>query len=281
MCYMLFMFRALLTFAIRSWSSNLLWVCLLLSNPFVLGAAPASGQPGEPSPGQETLSASIYESTGNPPRVLFRFRRVATRSGATVNVLREFLYPDGKPAVREQVVYEGAVLRTYRLEELQTGGIGVVKVEQTPGEPGEGWLFFEYIRNAQSPAIVKREPLVLDTLVGDMVGSFLASHWERLQQGQSVSCRYVVTERAETVAFSFKKDSESKWKGRDVIVVKMQPRSPFISALVDPLYFYIEKSPPHRVLQYVGRTVPKKLQGKTWKDLDAVTVFDWPDLNGR
>jgi hypothetical protein len=58
----------------------------------------------------------------------------------------------------------------------------------------------------------------------------------------------------------------------------MQPTSRLLSALVDPLYFTVEKSPPHRVLQYVGRTTPKKLAGDQWKDLDAVTVFDWPDL---
>ncbi len=37
----------------------------------------------------------------------------------------------------------------------------------------------------------------------------------------------------------------------------------------------MEKNPTNRVLQYVGRTTPKIRVGTSWKDLDAVTVFDW------
>jgi hypothetical protein len=29
------------------------------------------------------------------------------------------------------------------------------------------------------------------------------------------------------------------------------------------------------VLQYVGRTTPKLKEGNKWKELDALTVFDW------
>jgi hypothetical protein len=55
----------------------------------------------------------------------------------------------------------------------------------------------------------------------------------------------------------------------------MEPGSPFVAALVDPLSFTIEQSLPHRVLEYAGRTTPKtEVKGK-WKDLDAVTIFDW------
>jgi hypothetical protein len=79
----------------------------------------------------------------------------------------------------------------------------------------------------------------------------------------------------ETVGFAFRKDSETTWHGRKVIIVKMEPSSRIIAALVEPLFFTIESAPPHRVVQYVGRTTPKIQAGGKWKDLDAVTVFDW------
>jgi hypothetical protein len=44
---------------------------------------------------------------------------------------------------------------------------------------------------------------------------------------------------------------------------------------VDPLFFRMEMAPPHRTLEYTGRTTPKALVGGKFKDLDAVTVFDW------
>ena len=60
-----------------------------------------------------------------------------------------------------------------------------------------------------------------------------------------------------------------------LVRIKMEPTSRLIAALVNPLHFDVEASPPHRVLEYSGRTTPKiKVSGK-WEDLDAVTVFEW------
>ena len=55
----------------------------------------------------------------------------------------------------------------------------------------------------------------------------------------------------------------------------MGATSVFVAQLVDPLFFTMEQAPPHHVLQYTGRTTPKIQIGAEWKDLDAVTVFDW------
>jgi hypothetical protein len=104
---------------------------------------------------------------------------------------------------------------------------------------------------------------------------FLIDHWDALLRGDKVKCRYIVLPRKETVGFTFFKDSESTWRGHRVLLVKMQPSSTIIAALIDPLMFTIEMAPPHRVFQYAGRTTPKIQAGSKWKDLDAVTVFDW------
>jgi len=57
----------------------------------------------------------------------------------------------------------------------------------------------------------------------------------------------------------------------------MEPTSPIIARLIDPVIFTVEKDGPHRVLQYVGRVTPKTKAGTKWADLDATFVFDWPD----
>lgn len=261
---------------------GLLWLgfCLLLPELRLWPAQPTAAGPQTERQDQETLTASVYDKAGTPRQLLYRFKRVATRSGDTIRVLREFSYPDGKPAAREQVLYDANTLKTYQLEELQTGWTGTANIERAPNNPAAAKIVFTYRRNAaaQSTAATRKEPLVPDTLVSDMLGFFFASHWEALQQGRKVTCRYVVVPRRETIGFSFKTESESKFKDRQAIVVKMQPSSLVFSVLVDPLYFTVEKAPPHRVLQYTGRTMPKKLEGGQWQDLDAVTVFDWPDL---
>ncbi len=84
-----------------------------------------------------------------------------------------------------------------------------------------------------------------------------------------------VLPRRETVGFIFVKSSESAWEGQPVLILKMEPSSRVIAALVEPLYFSLQKAPPHHVLEYIGRTTPKIETGGQWRDLDAVTVFDW------
>jgi hypothetical protein len=60
-----------------------------------------------------------------------------------------------------------------------------------------------------------------------------------------------------------------------VELIKMEPVSRLVAHLVNPLVFTVEKDSPHRVLSYIGRTTPRMKKGKSWKYLDAETVFDW------
>jgi hypothetical protein len=224
------------------------------------------------------LTGSIYPKGSDGQQPLFRFKRVASHSGSALNVVREFTYPDGKLAARERVVYEGDSLVEYELDELQIEAKGSAKIHFTEGNPAKKRIEFEYTTGEGAARRFKphSEPLQEDTLIADMIGPFLAAHWDVLQRGQKVKCRYIAVARKETVGFTFVRESESSWHGKEVMIVKMEPTSLIISALVGPLFFTIEKASPHRVLQYIGRTTPKIEVRGSWKDLDGVTVFDWP-----
>jgi hypothetical protein len=219
------------------------------------------------------LMGSIYSRGSNQP--LFKFERAAQRSGSSLKVQRDYTYPNGKPAAQERVIYEGDALVLFELEDSQTGARGSAKIQREANHPEKNRIDFEYaIKNGDRPK-TRTEALREDTLVADMVGPFLVSHWDALSRGEKVKCRYIVVPRCETVGFTFLKDSETTWQGRGVLVVKMEATSRIIAALVDPLFFTMKKDPPHNVVQYVGRTTPKIQMGGKWKDLDAVTVFDW------
>jgi len=71
------------------------------------------------------------------------------------------------------------------------------------------------------------------------------------------------------------KTGETEINGRTVEQIKMEPTNLFVSRLVDPLIFNVEKDAPHRIVSYLGRTTPRIQKGKAWKYLDAETVFDW------
>ncbi len=268
----------------RDWSKNLtavsvaLMIFAALSDQlaFSVEVAKTNSKPlkyEEP----RVLAGRIYAKGGDGKNLLFNFSRRATRNGAALQVLREYTHPDGKLAARERVSYHGDNLVSYELEELQMGARGRAEIRRDQAAPAKGRIQFEYSNNAGSDGKpnTDSESLQKETLINDMVGPFLASHWDALIRGHSVKCRYIVVPRTETVGFTFGKGSESKWEGRKVIVIKMAATSPVIAALVDPIFFKVEMNEPHRVFTYEGRTTPKIKAGGKWKDLDALTVFDW------
>src|SRR5262249_25225697 len=220
------------------------------------------------------LTGEIYARGSDRQKLLFRFKRQATQSGSRLTVLRDYTYPDGKAAAREEIVYEGKNLVSLVLWEFQIGAEGSAKVRRLQGQ-ADGAIQFEYAKSAGGAVKTCTEGLRDNTLIGDMVAPFLADHWEALMRGEKVKCRYIAVPRMETVGFTFVKEARSDTKTGHAVSIKMEPTSRIIAAIVDPLYFSIEKAPPHRVLEYNGRTTPKlNVRGK-WEDLAAVTVFDW------
>lgn len=258
---------------------------------FLIGIAvaamqlPATGQTEHEKDGflyeaPSKLTGTVYRLDSDSKKLLYKFTRIATRSGSTVTVQREFTYPDGKLAATEKVTYEGNNLVAYALDELQLGASGSVKIRQDKVKPAKANMEFTYTKEAGAKPKVRTETLAENTINSDMVATFLAAHWDVLMRGEKLKSRYLVIPRAETVGFTFTKDSDTEFRGKKAIVVKMEATSPILAALVDPLFFTIEKSPPHRVFQYAGRTTPKVEVSGKWKDLDALTVFDW-DMEQR
>ncbi len=219
------------------------------------------------------LTGTIFSPESN--QLLFKFKRAASRTGSCIEVQRGFTYPDGRLAAQERVVYERNALVSYELKELQIGASGSATIRRAPNDSARDSIEFQYRAAGSHRLKTRTESLRENTLIADMVGPFLQSHWEELRRGESVKCRYIVVPRTETVGFTFIKESENKWEGRDAVSIRMQASSRLLAALVAPLYFTVEQAPPHRVLSYTGRTTPKIQAGDKWQDLDAVTVFDW------
>lgn len=222
------------------------------------------------------LTGAVYSSEPESKKLLYKFTRTTTRSGTTVRVQRDYTYPDGKPAAREVITYEGDSLVSFELEELQIGASGSAKIRRDTANPGKNGIDFSYSKEPGAKPKLRTEALAENTLNSDMIATFLASHWDKLARGEKVKSRYLVVPRTETVGFTFVKEPDAPGQDQKVMIVKMEATSVILAALVDPLFFTLEKEPPHRVLRYAGRTTPKIQAGGKWKDLDAVTVFDWP-----
>jgi hypothetical protein len=215
-------------------------------------------------------SATIYARNSQQKGVLFKLTRTTSRAGNEVRVLREFSSPDGKVAARERITYDGDKFVSLQLEDLQIDGKGSAKVVR---ENGDATISFEYTKAGKHKSGSER--FTADTVVNDMINPFLVTHWKQLMAGEAVKCRYMAISRAETVGFEFVKMGERTVNGMPMVIVKMAASNMIIAALVDPLMFNIEKNGLHRVLDYDGITTPKIQQGDKFKDLEAITAFDW------
>jgi hypothetical protein len=227
------------------------------------------------------LSGEIYKLGAPLPRTppVFHFVRNAKHgTNNLLNVTREYVYPGGKLAASEFVTYSGTNLLKYELVDPQTGSHGSARVAVETGKKSRKLVYFEYFKDSRAGTRPRRgsEAWSNDMLISDMLADFILARWNALMAGNSVRCRYLVVERTETIGFKLLLETQTAVRdGIPVVIIKMEPSSPIISALVDPLHIVVEKNPPHRILQYTGRTTPKLLQGHRLIDLDAVTVFDW------
>jgi hypothetical protein len=235
-------------------------------------AAPETGPFDYAKP--ELFTGTLYALGSQRTNLLFTFRRTATRSNSVVHVVRQFVRPDGFLAAQEDVVYDSNRLLSLQMREFQAKVSGAVLVTPDPQNPGQPKLYIGYGRGLEPPK-GESQPLPPDTLIDDTIYPFMLAHWDDLMQGTPVKFHFISLEWKRVFGFQFVKSSECTLNGATVELIKMEPTSRIVSKLVDPLVFTIEKAAPHRIIQYVGRTTPRFKKGKSWKYLDAETVFDW------
>ena len=222
----------------------------------------------------KVLTGKLYEIGSNRQNLLFTFRRTAERSGSTVRVERKFFCPDGSLAAAESVVYESGQLASLQMKEFQANVSGAIEVVSDPKKSGQPKLIVSYDHGLNPP---KGDPqnLLPDTVQDDNLYALMMDHWSELMRGDSVKFRFVALEWKRTFGFRLVKICDCAQAGTPLVQIKMEPSNIFVARLVNPLIFTVEKAEPHRIISYVGRTTPRIKKGKSWKYLDAETVFDW------
>ena len=151
---------------------------------------------------------------------------------------------------------------------------GTVQVAPNPNSPQRQQIFISYAHGLNPPK-GDAQNLLPDTLTDDTIYPFMMVHWDDLMRGEAVKFHFISMEHERTFMFRLVKTGESVWNGRTVEQIRMEPTGLIVARLVNPLIFNVEKDSPHRILSYIGRTTPRVKKGKTWKYLDAETVFDW------
>ena len=230
--------------------------------------------------GDEYLQFStgrILDKAPDTDKLLFTFRRSAQVTNEITRVACDYFSPDGSRAVAEKFVYDQDAISSFDIDQFQIGAKGSGAVVADENNPSKKRLVLKWTttHDGKSETKTSSEYLRKDTLVSDMIPGFIVKHWDELAGGKEVAFRCVIPSRLETVGFELAKDSETEWHGKRVLRLRMKASNFFAARLVAPLFFVVESEPPHRVLEYTGRTAPKLRKGQKWRDLDARVVFDW------
>jgi len=223
------------------------------------------------------MTGTFYEIGSNRKTILFKYCRQAKRDGDTIHVEQAFTLPDSSVACRESILYRNGQLVSYSVQDLRAKSQGNILIEPDPKKPKLERLQLAYLQGSDSARLRKsNEPLQPNTLICDTIYPFILAHWDDLMQGNSLKFRFVSLDPSGTFNFRLIKESESTWQGRPVVGIKMEPGNFIIAHWIRPIFFTIEKSAPHRIFSYTGRTTPRTFIGGTWKFVDAEAVFDWP-----
>ena len=138
--------------------------------------------------------------------------------------------------------------------QLQTREVGRVTIDKG------------VVRLSQSSGGVERfaeEPLRESVVVGPTLFGFIARHREQLMKGETLTIRFAVTSRLETIPFELSRVDGSNGQTR----IRMAAKSALLALVVDPLF--VTYSADGALVALDGRVPTKLKQGDGWADFDA------------
>lgn len=122
------------------------------------------------------------------------------------------------------------------------------------------------VRLSQSSGGVERfaeEPLRESVVVGPTLFGFIARHREQLMRGETLTIRFAVTSRLETIPFELSRVDGANGQPR----IRMAAKSALVALVVDPLF--VTYSADGALVALDGRVPTKLKQGEGWADFDA------------
>lgn len=229
--------------------------------------------------GEMTFTAKTYDSKSNKQTLLFTQKNEVEDKGDLRVYTSTYLDASGATLAVEAAEFSkagtkagaGEVLRAYRISDKQQGIDSSLEVI-------DGEARFQHISEGKTKTGM--EKIGSDFVVGPSLVPLIKANWEGLMNGGKVKIRFAVIDRQETVGFELSKAGEGTIDGQKTVDIKMKPSSFLIAALVDPLHFHMSAD-GQKLVEYVGRVLVKRKEGSKWKDLDAVTVYQYPTSGGN
>jgi hypothetical protein len=243
-------------------TTRIVWLSLSLAT--ACSGVPIRTHPSVVLPADlETRGERIYVGHTFPlknagPDPLFRYERRVEALSDCLRSTHITRTPEGVIALVDQATHdERYELREYALLTDQQGQTGSIHVG-----PDEVTLTLA----GRSQTERRTGPVVVGpTLVG-----FLVTRLASLRAGQTLSVRFAVLERLETLGFELRAVDDEAGHTR----VRMKPESALIGLVVEPIFFTFDHA-SGKLLRIEGRVPPKRVIDGRLYDLDARVEYDF------
>ncbi len=208
----------------------------------------------------DTSQAELFDLETKNKLFTYEARRVHNNETTTY----ESQYKDavsGEVVASEKAELQNGKLVRYFVERKPTQETGVIEVK-------DGKVLFSYNDNGKKSE--GKEPLNTKepTIVSANLVALAEDKMDDLLAKKAVDFRYAVWYRKETVGFRYSYEREEGNK----VVIKMNPTNFLYKSLVKPIYLTFDKT-SKKLLEIRGRSLPKKKEGSSWRDVDALSVY--------
>lgn len=193
-----------------------------------------------------------------------QFHVVSTKANDQIYSRATFADPSGVAVIEETWEKDGKITQG-KIENKQLGNVGQVEIRDQK-------VFYTLTEKSgkkkQSEAKAESNLVMPSTLM-----SFLRPQFKELLEGKTFSVKMIVLDRLDSYTFNVKKIKEiSSVDGKPIVVLQMSPNSFFVRAVVDPLYFYIDKG-SEEMIAFDGRSALRRMVKGKLKEFDAQVKY--------
>jgi hypothetical protein len=217
------------------------------------------------APAQDSTAiqtGKIYD-VKDKTKLLFLFERVASGPQNKRHVVVRFSSPEGKELSHEEVDYIGDRFRNYVIDKFQTGEHAEIEVE-------DGKVSFLF-RDKNKKEKRNEEPWDDTVITVDELPRLVQEKWKLLKDSRTISFRYVVPQRAETVRFELSIVGSSNCRDDRGALLRMRVGNLFYRPFAPTVLLTVSEKEPHWICEYVGPTSP---YSPDLREIETTTVFD-------
>lgn len=208
----------------------------------------------------------IYEINTEKKKLLFTIKAELKKPKKDRSIfVSTYIDTEKNEVMNEEAHFVDLELQKYIIKQKQLNEIYELDIS-------DGKMHFYKTKKGEIEKKTKILPPNL--IIGPSFVPFLQSKWIDIQDKKVIEAELAVLDYMSTFSFEFEKIREEKYKGKDVVIVRMKPGNTLVASVVRPVYFIV-KNDGSQILEIKGRMLPKIKVGSRLEDFEGEAVFTY------